>query len=205
MTKPKLTYFDTPRSRGEECRLALFLAGVDFEDNRITSTEWRVMKGSTPFGTLPVFELPGKPMVSQSNAILGHVGRRYGLLPKDEWEALRLESLLSATEELRHTVGATFGVKDPDEVKKKRAALVEGPISAWGANVEKQIIGPFAAGSQISVADIKLFIVMGWFKSGVLDHVPMDVLSRFPKLEKLYQSVKEHPKVVEWYARKAVR
>jgi hypothetical protein len=46
---------------------------------------------------------------------------------------------------------------------------------------------------------------MGWFKSGVLDHVPMDVLSRFPKLEKLYQSVKEHPKVVEWYARKAVR
>ena len=35
MTKPRLTYFDQAASRGEECRLALFIAGVDFEDNRI--------------------------------------------------------------------------------------------------------------------------------------------------------------------------
>lgn len=35
MSKPKLTYFDAPASRGEECRLALHIAGVPFEDNRI--------------------------------------------------------------------------------------------------------------------------------------------------------------------------
>ena len=35
MSKPKLTYFDAPVSRGEECRLALHLAGIDFEDVRI--------------------------------------------------------------------------------------------------------------------------------------------------------------------------
>jgi len=39
MTKPKLTYFDAPVSRGEECRLALHLAGVDFEDIRIRSAD----------------------------------------------------------------------------------------------------------------------------------------------------------------------
>ena len=35
MSKPKLIYFDAPVSRGEECRLALHLAGIDFEDVRI--------------------------------------------------------------------------------------------------------------------------------------------------------------------------
>jgi len=200
MTKLKLTYFDAPTSRGEECRLALFLAGVDFEDNRIQRGDWAALKPTTPFGSLPVLELPGKPAVSQSNAILGYIGRSHGLLPAEAWEALRLESLMSAVEDLRFAVGRTFGIADADELKRRRAELVEGPLRTWAANMEKQVAGPFAGGSQISVADIKLFVVMGWFKKGVLDHVPPDVLTPFPKLERLFASVKDHPKIVEWYA-----
>jgi glutathione S-transferase len=201
MTKPRLTYFDNPRSRGEECRLALFLAGVDFEDNRIPRDTWPALKPTTPFGSLPTFEVEGKPAVSQSNAILGHIGRRYGLFPKDEWETLRLDSLLSACEDLRYAVNKTLGIQDPEELKRKRAELTEGPIKRWAANMEKQVVGPFAGGSELSVADIKLFIVLGWLKGGVLDHVPTTVISEFPKLEKLHDAVKTHPKVVEWYAR----
>ena len=201
MSKPRLTYFDAPRSRGEECRLALHLAGVDFEDNRIPRDAWPSLKPKTPFGSLPIFEVEGKPAVSQSNAILGHVGRRYGLLPKDEWEALRLESLLSACEDLRHAVNKTVGIKDPEEVKRKRAEFVESVLTPWAANMEKQVVGPFAGGSDISVADVKLFVVLGAFTGGVYDHIPTDVLSAFPKLEKLHASVKAHPKVAAWYAR----
>jgi len=203
MTKPKLTYFDLARSRGEECRLALFLAGVDFEDHRIPSGAWAALKPTTPFGSLPVFELPGKPPVSQSNAILGYIGRRHGLLPSDEWEAMRHESLLSAVEDIRHAVGKTFGIRDVEELKKKRAELAAGPIKTWALNMERQVTGPFVGGADISVADIKLYVVIGWFKSGVLDHLPTDILADFPKLEKLYASVKQHPKVVAWYARSA--
>ena len=201
MTKPILTYFDSPRSRGEECRLALVLAGVEFEDRRIPRSEWPAFKQTTPFGSVPTFELPGKPVVSQSNAILAHIGRRYGLLPKDDWEAMRHESLLSAAEDLRHAVSATIGIKDPEALEKKRTELVEGPIKRWGANMEKQIVGPFAGGSDISVADVKLFIVFGWVTGGVLDHVPKDCLAACPKLLELYESVKQHPKVVAWHAR----
>jgi glutathione S-transferase len=201
MMKPRLTYFDSARSRGEECRLALFLAGVDFEDNRIPRSAWPALKPTTPFGSLPVFELPGKPPVSQSNAILGHIGRRYGLLPADDWEALRHESLLSAVEDLRHAVTTTFGIKDAEELKRRRIELVEGTIQPWAANMERQIVGPFAGGSDVSVADIKLFVVIAWLKSGVLDHVPPSVLATFPKLEMVHESVREHPKVIAWYAR----
>jgi glutathione S-transferase len=201
MTKLTLTYFDSPLSRGEECRLALFMAGVDFVDNRIAHAAWPDLKPKTPFGSLPVLELEGKPSVSQSNAILGWVGRKYGLLPRDEWEAMRLDSLMSAVEELRAVIGRTFGISDPAQLKLRRQELVEGPLRTWAANMERQIRGPFASGETISVADIKLFVVAGWLKRGVLDHVPPDVLSPFSKFERLFEAVGRHPKVVEWYAR----
>lgn len=202
MPQIKLTYFDAPTSRGEECRLALFAAGVDFTDVRIQRAEWPGLKPTTPFGSLPVLEVEGKPPVSQSNAILGYIGRQHGLLPKDPWEALRLESLLGACEDLRAAVGSTFGIQDPEELKRRRAALVEGPVRTWAANMEKQIKGPFAGGTELSVADIKLYVVAGWFKKGVLDHIPTDVLASFSKLEAVHANVSAHPKIVAWYSRK---
>lgn len=79
MTKPKLTYFDISGSRGEECRLALFLAGIEFDDVRIKFPDWPALKPTTPYGSMLIFELPGKPPLAQSNAILTLIGRRHGL------------------------------------------------------------------------------------------------------------------------------
>lgn len=39
MNKPRLIYFDFSGNRGEECRIALHLAGVDFDDVRIQSKD----------------------------------------------------------------------------------------------------------------------------------------------------------------------
>jgi len=44
MSKPKLSYFDAPSSRGEECRLALVAAGADFEDHRVKREDWPSLK-----------------------------------------------------------------------------------------------------------------------------------------------------------------
>ena len=44
MSKPRLIYFDFAGSRGEECRIALHLAGIDFEDVRVKSGDWPAMK-----------------------------------------------------------------------------------------------------------------------------------------------------------------
>src|SRR5688572_23205471 len=107
MSKPKLIYFDMPVSRGEECRLALHLAGVDFIDERIGRDAWPALKPTTPFGSLPVFELPGEPPLAQSNAILALIGRRHGLHPEDLIEAARHEALMCHVEDLRANVGPT--------------------------------------------------------------------------------------------------
>jgi glutathione S-transferase len=203
MSKPKLTYFDAPSSRGEECRLALHVAGVDFEDDRLKRADWAALKPKTPFGSLPVLEMPGHPPLAQSNAILVLVGRLHDLHPKDPFEAARHEAVLHYAEDLRHTLGPTLRINDEDEKKKAREQVASTVLPAWGANVEKQLgDGPFFGGDRLQVVDLKLYIVTRWIKSGVLDHIPATVLDPFPKLNRVHDAVRDHAGVKAWYAKR---
>ncbi|MBA3395832.1 MAG: glutathione S-transferase family protein [Deltaproteobacteria bacterium] len=202
MTKAKLTYFDLAGSRGEECRLALHLAGIEFEDIRIKFAEWPALKPTTPFGGMPILELPGKPPLSQSNAILVLVGRRHGLHPADDFEAARHEALMLHVEDLRHAVGPTLRIKDPDHKRTAREELATLVIPTWAAATERQLQeGPFVAGAKLQVVDLKLFMVARWFVAGTVDHIPATVFDPFPKLTRLYKAVAEHEGVKAWYAR----
>lgn len=198
----KLTYFDGPVSRGEECRLALHVAGVDFVDERIQSATWPERKPKTPFGALPVLEVEGKGQLAESNAILCFVGRAHGLHPSDLFEAARHEAIMSVIEELRLRIFPTMTMKDADEKRRAREQLASGYMQEWGASVDRQVeSGPFVAGERIHVVDIKLYVVMTWFVKGALDHVPKDVLAKYSRLMRLYETVKQHPRVVDWQSR----
>ena len=204
MTKPRLTYFDLAASRGEECRLALHLAGVDFDDNRIKGPDWPSLKPTTPFGSLPYLELPGKPPLAQANAILVYVGRTYGLHPSDDFEAAQHEALMSYAEELRGHVARTLRMPE-DEKKRVREALVESYFPAWGHNVDKHLAGPgpFVAGEKLHVVDLKLHMMVRWFITGTVDHIPATIFSAAPKLVRLYEAVRDHAGVKSWSARNA--
>jgi glutathione S-transferase len=201
MASMKLTYFDFPGGRGEDCRMALFVAGVEFEDNRIQGPIWRDLKGTTPYGSLPVLELEGKPPLAQSNAILTTIGRAHGLLPSDTWEAGRHLAILEAVEELRAKLAPSGDIKDEGEKQRVREELSQGYLQTWAANIEKQIAGPYVSGKELQVADLKLFTVMNWLRKGVVDHVPPDVFGAFSKLNALFDAVEGHPKVAEWRRR----
>jgi glutathione S-transferase len=204
MTKPKLTYFDAPASRGEECRLALHLSGVDFEDDRIKASDWPSLKPRTPFGALPVLQLPGHPPLAQSNAILVYIGRRWGLHPKDDFEAARHESMMEYVEDLRHSITPTLRIKDEVERKVAREAIATGAIPTWAANAEKQLgDGPFFGGPLLHIVDIKLFVLTRWLMSGKLDHIPTTVLAGAPKLVRLHDAVRDHTGVKAWHAKTA--
>ena len=160
MAKPKLTYFDAPVSRGEECRLALHVAGVDFEDIRVKRADWPSVKPTTPYGSVPVFEVPGHPPLAHSNAILVLIGREHGLHPTDNFEAARHEGMMAFVEELRHHVGPTLRMSG-EEKQKAREALAATYLPQWGAIVEKNLgDGPFFAGKQLNVVDLKLHMAV---------------------------------------------
>jgi glutathione S-transferase len=202
MAKPKLTYFDMPTSRGEECRLALHLAGIDFEDHRLGRAEWMELKPKTPFGSVPILEMPGQPPLAQSNAILVLIGRRHGLHPKDDFEAARHEAVMQYVEELRAEVGISMRMTDGAEKKAVREKLASDYLPAWAKRVEAQIgDGPFFQGAALHVVDLKLLLTVRWLRSGALDHIPTDVFAPFPKLNRLHDAVDAHPGVRAWYAK----
>src|SRR5919108_97647 len=95
----KLTYFDFDGGRGEPARLALAVAGIPFDDDRVASPEWPALKPSMPFQALPVLEVDGI-VVTQSNTINRYVGKLAGLYPADPLEAAFCDEVMDAVEEI---------------------------------------------------------------------------------------------------------
>ena len=60
MTKIKLTYFDI-EGAAEPVRLALALAGKEYEDDRVKFPDWKDLKPKTPYGQLPVMTIDDDP------------------------------------------------------------------------------------------------------------------------------------------------
>jgi len=200
MNKPKLTYFDAPVSRGEECRLALHLAGIDFEDVRISAAAWADMKEQTPYGGLPVLELPGRPALAHSNAILVLIGRQHGLHPTDDFEAARHEGMMQHVEDLRAVVTPTIRMADAEK-RAAREALVAGFLPAWARSAEKNILrGPFFGGAKLHVVDLKLHMAVRWFIGGKVDHIPATIFTGYPRLTAVYEAVRDNSVVKSWYA-----
>jgi prostaglandin-H2 D-isomerase / glutathione transferase len=201
MNKPKLIYFDAPVSRGEECRLALHLAGIDFEDVRIKGADWPAMKEQTPYGALPVLELPGRPPLAHSNAILVMIGRLHGLHPSDDFDAARHEGMMQHVEDLRGVVGPTIRMNEPEK-KAAREALVEGYLPAWARSAAQNILGePFFGGAKVNVVDLKIHMAVRWFIGGKVDYIPATIFAAYPKLMRVHDAVRDHPGVKSWYAR----
>jgi len=201
MTDYKLSYFDFSGSRGEECRLALFVNGVEFEDNRIPPKQWPELKSTTPFGSLPLLERDGGPPLSQCNAILAYIGRVHGHHPQDPWDAARHEAIFAAVEDYRGAAIATGDTKDEDEKKRRRRAFAEGYVQRWAGGLEQQITGPFIEGEQLHLADLKLFVIMDALLGGKIDYIGEDDFADHPKLVKLHAAVAAHPRVAQWRAR----
>ena len=201
MAKPKLIYFDAPVSRGEECRLALHLAGIDFEDVRIKFADWPAMKEQTPYGALPVLELPGHPPLAHSNAILVMIGRRHGLHPTDDFEAAQHEGMMAHVEDLRAVVGPTIRMDDAAK-KAAREAIVAGYLPSWARAAEKNISGePFFGGAKLHVVDLKLHMAVRWFIGGKVDFIPADIFAAYPKLMRVHDAVRDHENVKSWYSK----
>ena len=204
MSKPRLIYFDFAGSRGEECRIALHLADVDFDDVRVPTAEWPLLKPQTPYGSLPVLELPGKSPLAQSNAILVYIGRQYGLHPKNDFEAAQHEALMDYVEDLRHTVGPTLRISEETQKRAAREELARAYLPTWGTNVENQLTDhSFVGGDTLHVVDIKLYMIVRWFASGTVDHVPPTVFDHCPRLKRVFSEVGEHSGVKAWLERTA--
>lgn len=202
MTAYKLTYFDFDGGRGEPVRIAFHAAGIEFDDNRLSFAEFSGMRASTRFNALPVLEIDGAA-VTQSNAMCRYVGKLAGLYPADDREALYCDEVLDAVEDNSHRIGRTFGLEG-DELRKARETLVEGWLTVFLRGLDDLLTrggGRYFADGRLTVADLKAFMETRWIGSGVLDHVPADLVERVaPKLAEHRTRIAAEPVVTAYYA-----
>ncbi|MGE5319270.1 MAG: glutathione S-transferase family protein [Hyphomicrobiaceae bacterium] len=94
----------------------------------------------------------------------------------------------------------------PKDVKKKaHAELAASHITRYLQQFETRLIsggGEQVADRRFTVADLKVFMLIRWLRSGVLDHIPKDLVDRVaPQLVKHYERAANHPKVTACYQR----
>jgi glutathione S-transferase len=202
MPKLVLTYFDLDGSRGEVARLAMHLAGIAFEDKRIAGKDWPAMRDSTPFQSLPVLEVDGQ-VIAQSNTINRYLGKLAGLYPKDDWQAARVDEVMDAVEDIIIMIGSTFALEG-EAKKKAREALAAGSIAHFFRQFEARLKaggGEWFVENRLTVADLKCYLLVRWLKSGMLDHIPADLVDQHaPLLAKHLERVENHPAIAAYYA-----
>lgn len=202
MPKLILTYFDFDGGRGEAARLAMRLGGISFEDRRIPGKDWPALRDSMPFQAMPVLEVDGK-VISQSNTINRYVGKLAGLYPRDDWQAALVDEVMDAVEDISTMIGNTMGLEAAAK-QKAREALGAGSIPRYLQQIEARLRaggGEWFVENRLTVADLKCFLWVRWLKSGVLDHVPADIVDRHaPLLAQHFDRVRNQPGIAAYYA-----
>ena len=154
----ELHYFDFDRGgRAFALRAALHAAKQEYKDIRFTFGEFQELKKKGKYTTgVPLLKLPSGREVTQSGAILRYIGKMGGLYPSDSEAALICDSIIDTIQDL---MGKTPGHDDLDEKKRLRQEYAAGRMKDYCKVLENTCIGPYAAGDEFSIADLKIFFL----------------------------------------------
>ncbi len=182
-------------------RIAFHAAGIEFQDHRVSFPEFVDIRPDLRFSCLPVLELDGE-IVTQSDGMSRYIGKMAGLYPEDDLQALYCDEALGACEDLLHAVVKTFGLEG-EELKKAREELVEGWLTVFVRGLGEILArgGEYFADGRLTIADLKVFVITRWLRSGMLEHVPQDLVEQLaPNLAEHQKRVEADPVVSAYYA-----
>ena len=206
--KLKFIYVDTPFWRAEVGRIALFMGDIKFDDVRIKREDFSTAKetGTLSDGTvLPFHQVPclvvNDVSIAQTGAIARFCGKLSGLYPThDDVNAAKIDDFIDFATDLTVMINNTPNKTDEEKKRKARRDLATGPLKRKLSMLEKNISSDseWLVTSNISIADVAIWRLLGWLSSGILDGMPTDLLSGFPKIRKLCLAVDKHPKIQKW-------
>jgi glutathione S-transferase len=205
MSRMKLTYFDSNGGRAEPARLAMHIGGISFEDNRFASKDFPEIRKTTPLNQVPTLQV-NDVQVTQSDAITRYVGKLAALYPADAFQALLCDEVMGALEDVNVKIGATFGMKG-EVLKSARDALATDTLPRYLRWLQKQLAdhgGEYFADNRLTIADLKALVILRWLSSGVLDHIPSNLVeTEAPKLRAYMDRISTLPAIAQYYAARA--
>ena len=208
--KITLYYFKIPFWRAEVTRLCLFIGDIPFEDYRIQGEDYDIFKKSgklpnnqiAPFKQLPVLDVDGK-IFAQTGAIARFCGKLSGLYPKnDDHKAALIDQIIEAAQDINFLVTLSGRDKDLEKKKIARDILSTKHLPKWFQFLENILENNsnsvYFVGDNLTIADLAIWRLLGWLKSGLLDGVPTNIVDSYDNLNKLRNEIYKHPKVIKW-------
>lgn len=192
-----------PKMCHTHSRLALSLADVPFEDERIRFPEWSELKPKAPYGQLPLLTVDDGPMRGQSGAMLRWIGTELcpSLYPKDKlWD---VEEALGVIDDLATARAPCIYVNmrpenfgHPSEwnksedgqrvIKAMREKFVTEQLPKFlgylTALLEKNNNQWLASSDSPTIADCVAVPLLRSFTIGFIDHIPTDCLEAYPPI-----------------------
>eukprot|EP01062_Namystynia_karyoxenos_P045632 TRINITY_DN3393_c0_g2_i3.p1 TRINITY_DN3393_c0_g2~~TRINITY_DN3393_c0_g2_i3.p1 ORF type:complete len:249 (+),score=106.01 TRINITY_DN3393_c0_g2_i3:96-749(+) len=191
----KLTYFPV-MAKGLSPALCLEHSGLEWDGEHKKGGEWMAMKPSTPFGQLPVLEVPGYGMLAQSVAIINFVAYRAPALQgAGAEEYATSQMLIHETEDIYGLLAKyqdTVFAKDKcpkEETEKIWAETIPTHLKQLEALMQRLGKDGAYTSSGLTCGELHLFSTLHQLKL-----VKGDCLEATPGVAKFYARVAADPK-----------
>ena len=203
----KIIYFNFPFWRAEVARIPLYISNTKFEDKRITSEEFSYIKENgkmtdgtiIPFSQLPVLVIDGQS-IAQTGAIARICGKISGFYPESLVEAGKVDQIIDTATDINMLMRPSMREQDPDKKKLMRQELSKNDLPKYFGYLEDLLKEEniWFAENRMTIADIAIWRLMGWLKSGVIDDIPQDITDDFNKLNRVYNEVNNNTDIKRW-------
>ena len=203
----KIIYFNFPFWRAEVARIPLYISNTKFEDKRITSEEFSYIKENgkmtdgtiIPFSQLPVLVIDGQS-IAQTGAIARICGKISGFYPESLVEAGKVDQIIDTATDINMLMRPSMREQDPDKKKLMRQELSKNDLPKYFGFLENLLKDEniWFAENRMTIADIAIWRLMGWLKSGVIDDIPQDITDDFNKLNRVYNEVNNNTNIKRW-------
>lgn len=181
-------------------RLALVIADIPFEDERFSIKEWPERKPHTPYGSAPTIFVD-RQQFAQSHAMLRYCGKLAGLYPADPLAALRVDEVIDVLNDVAAAV-TNVNLTDPDELRRSREKFVKEDVPRYFGGLEERIKSfggeLWAVGDELSIADLAIHGILGYMKNRDIKYVERNVVDSYVCLNRIYDAIQRHPKVLAW-------
>merc|ERR1712232_1530557 len=202
--------------RAEPICLTAAAGNVPFTNKIISFPDFMAQKSTLPFGQLPILTVEyasGKTKTfTQSNSILRYFGKRGGLYPTDDdMEAMEVDSVIDILDDmvdpLRTTVrGAVkslirdteFTNEEKMDIRKRWIQKFPIFLNAIETKLKESESGWVAGGSNVTIADLSLYVTLIWIKTGILDGIPTNVIDEYPACLALMEKVTTVEGIKKW-------
>lgn len=205
MEQPITIGYWTIRGLGAPLRMMTMYAGVTFNalnydcaadaDGNFDNSCWikeakPELKAKNPLINLP-YVIDGDRVISQSNACMMYLARKFSLLGKDEIDASCCEQLLCELMDLRNRlVGLVYSTSDVDKINGFLNGIKDilGKLELW---LDMNKNGPFLVGSGVTVPDFHFFELIDQIYLICNHHSLENTTKEFLKITAFYKTFAE--------------